>query len=254
MNKTTYVYRAYSEDNQLCYVGITNSIDIRINAHRKEKPWWIEVSYLVVKEFDLRKHAEEEEFKAIQLEFPKYNEIPGKSSPSSVALNEYADRLGPPKTRKKLPKDEINYLMSLEPPKVYERAKALASVGWPVTSIMEGVRIKPAAPDIRRNIKLAIQEDNSKEIPLPDLTRKEKSALKRAQEVHLSTGETRRLQFLAKKVKNYRPGHLEGHPIYEAKEEYNHLIKTLYEKGVKVSEMANAVGVDESNIRRRLRL
>lgn len=253
MKKVTYVYRAYNYLSELCYVGITNSLDVRINAHRQEKKWWsTEVNYLTVKTFNTRAEAELEEANAIATEAPKYNEVVGRQKASSVAAQEYVDRLSP-KTRKNLPQEEVQYLKTLDAPKVYERASALADVGWPVSSILEGVRVAPSPVELRRSIKATRTQDNSREVPLPPLTRAEKRALKKSSEVHLASYERSRLKFLAKKVKNYRPGHTEGHPIYEAREEYNNLIASLYGKGVRVSEIAEAVGVDESNIRRRLR-
>lgn len=253
MKKITYVYRAYNDLFELCYVGITNSLDVRITAHRKEKKWWhAEVSHLVVKIFNTRAKAEIEEADAIAKEEPKYNEVVGKQKPSSIATQEYMDRLSP-KTKKKLPPEEIQYLKTLDAPKVYERANALANAGWSVAAILEGVRVAPTVVELRRAVKATQKQDSSREIPLPPMTRAESRAFKKAKEVHLASYETSRLRFLAKKVKNFRPGHAEGHPIYEAREEYNELITRLYEKGVRVSEIAEAVGVDESNIRRRLR-
>jgi len=253
MNNITYVYRAYNGLNELCYVGLTNNFDIRIRSHRLDKDWWrTEVSTIKVKTFDSRSEAETEESKAIALEFPKYNELKGRETPSSLADSEELARLSIFKTKKPLPSSEIEYLKTLSEPEVYQRAAALQDAGWPVTQILLGVRVAPTPIQLRTSIKLTKLRDTSRPVPKPPLTRTEKKALKEASIVHLNLSQKRRLIYLSKQVKKYRPGHLPGHPIFEAREEYNSLISYLYHSGVSVAEMAQTVNVDESNIRRRI--
>lgn len=254
METITYVYRAYSCLNELCYVGITKNFDIRLNAHRNDKPWWEhEVDYLIIKTFRTRAEAEIEEEKAISSEYPKYNELKGKTAPSSISVKELADRLTPAKTRLPLPQGELDYLKSLEEPKVYERAAALQEAGWPASEILKGVKISPTPIQLRTAIKITRGRDESLPIPQPPLSRQEKKAIKQASAVHLSSSDKSILQHLSKQVKKYRPGHPLGHPLYEAREQYNNLIKRLHASGVSTSELASACGVDDSNIRRRLR-
>lgn len=254
METITYLYRAYNKDSELCYVGITKNFDIRMNAHKTEKPWWQdEVEYVNVRTYKTRAEAELEESSAIRYEFPKYNELKGKVSPSSLALSETLERLSPAKTRLPLPSSELEYLKTLDEPKIYERAAALQERGWTVSEILKGVKVSPTPVQLRTAIKLTRNRDESRPVPTPPPTRADRKAAREASAVHLTEVESLRLVQLSRQAKKYRPGHPPGHPIFEAKEEYNALIKTLYESGVTVKEMSEAVGVDESNIRRRLR-
>ena len=254
METATYLYRAYNKDSELCYVGITKNFDIRINSHKATKSWWqAEVEHINVRTYSTRIEAEIEEAKAIAEECPKYNELKGKTSLSDLAVSEALDRLAPAKTRLPLPPDEIAYLKTLEEPKIYERAAALQAAGWPVTKILEAVKVRPTPVQLRTAIKLTRTLDISKPVPTPPPTRSEIRAKKKSSVVHLNEADRSALVALSRQAKKYRPGHPPGHPTYEARKNYNSLIKRLYDSGVTVKQMSTAVGVDESNIRRRLR-
>lgn len=225
-----------------------------MNAHKAEKSWWqAEVEYVNVRIYKTRAEAELEESKAIRYEFPKYNELKGKTKPSSLATPEAAERLSAAKTRLPLPPIELEYLKTLEEPQIYERAAVLQEKGWAVSEIIKGVKVSPTPVQLRTAIKLTRKRDESRPVPIPPPTRAEKRSAKEQSAVHLTPAEAARLSQLSRQAKKYRPGHPPGHPIFEAKEEYNALIKSLYEEGVTIKEISSAVGVDESNIRRRLR-
>ena len=57
----------------LLYVGISKSIMNRLSQHRRDKPWWVEVSTIRVQHFSSRVKAEDLEQKAIKKEKPLYN-------------------------------------------------------------------------------------------------------------------------------------------------------------------------------------
>jgi predicted GIY-YIG superfamily endonuclease len=67
------LYRIRGEDDELIYIGITNSISVRWNGHQAVQPWWDEVRSLTVEWYDTRVEAERAEKAAILAEQPKYN-------------------------------------------------------------------------------------------------------------------------------------------------------------------------------------
>jgi len=69
----TSLYRVYNKKNVLLYVGISKSIMNRLSQHRRDKPWWVEVSTIRVQHFSSRVKAEDLEQKAIKKEKPLYN-------------------------------------------------------------------------------------------------------------------------------------------------------------------------------------
>jgi predicted GIY-YIG superfamily endonuclease len=72
----TAVYRIYSADDELLYVGITNDLVIRWIGHRSDKRWWrTEAHRYDVRWYPSREVAKAEEKRAIISECPKYNEV-----------------------------------------------------------------------------------------------------------------------------------------------------------------------------------
>lgn len=67
------VYRAFSKDNELLYIGITQDLKNRIINHKSSKKWWIEVDRIDEESFDDRLSAMKAEVRAIKSENPKYN-------------------------------------------------------------------------------------------------------------------------------------------------------------------------------------
>lgn len=72
VNRRTCVYRAYDEDGDLLYVGISMNLDGRLAKHRGSI-WWPEVDEITVKWFDGREAAKSAERRAIAEEQPRYN-------------------------------------------------------------------------------------------------------------------------------------------------------------------------------------
>jgi hypothetical protein len=69
----TAVYRIRDAAGELLYIGMTNSVPIRWNAHMLYQPWWDELRSLTVEFLDTREEAAAAEKAAILGEVPKYN-------------------------------------------------------------------------------------------------------------------------------------------------------------------------------------
>jgi predicted GIY-YIG superfamily endonuclease len=66
------VYRAYAEDGRLLYVGVSEQLPNRLQAHRS-KPWWSEVVRVTAKFYRNRMDAYRAETEAVEAERPLYN-------------------------------------------------------------------------------------------------------------------------------------------------------------------------------------
>lgn len=67
------LYRFYSDDEVLLYVGLTMDPSKRWKAHGKEKPWWFDVKNITIERFKSRGDVEIAEIAAIKAERPLYN-------------------------------------------------------------------------------------------------------------------------------------------------------------------------------------
>lgn len=76
------LYRFYGAGGTLLYVGITNSIPVRLKAHNKDKPWWLGVTNITVEHYPDRRAVLEAERRAIAAERPLYN---GTHNPTPLA-------------------------------------------------------------------------------------------------------------------------------------------------------------------------
>ena len=72
-SKPTQLYRAFTEEGDLLYVGISLSVFSRLSAHKKTAEWFEKCSRIDVETFPNRSQAEKAEMKAIKTEFPKFN-------------------------------------------------------------------------------------------------------------------------------------------------------------------------------------
>ena len=83
----TALYRIYSTEDLLLYVGISKNFGIRWNQHAKKQPWWNEHRRMTVDWYDSRPEARTAETAAIQADGPKYNiagRIRAKAAPRAV--------------------------------------------------------------------------------------------------------------------------------------------------------------------------
>lgn len=71
---THALYRFWSADGRLLYVGITYRIEHRFSRHSKVKPW-DEIASVTIEHHPSRQEAEEAEKRAIQAEHPRWNVV-----------------------------------------------------------------------------------------------------------------------------------------------------------------------------------
>jgi hypothetical protein len=71
--RTHYLYRLFGATEDLLYVGIAVDPGMRLYIHRREKPWWPEVSRSALSTYPTRADAEYREAHAILTEHPRYN-------------------------------------------------------------------------------------------------------------------------------------------------------------------------------------
>jgi hypothetical protein len=92
----TQLYRFYSQNGTLLYVGISLSAIGRYSHHRKSASWWLEISRIEVINYPSRKLAEDAEIMAITLERPLYNKehSPYKSKSDRAKAREQAHLIG----------------------------------------------------------------------------------------------------------------------------------------------------------------
>jgi predicted GIY-YIG superfamily endonuclease len=69
----TYVYKLWSADKVLLYVGISKSLMTRIDQHAKGKEWAEEIETVTAKAYPSRDSARAAEIQAIKAENPQYN-------------------------------------------------------------------------------------------------------------------------------------------------------------------------------------
>lgn len=78
------LYRFWSEDGVLLYVGITQNPGARWKAHSKDKPWWHEVWIVTKENHPSRDAVERAELAAIRYGRPKYN-VKHNNTPGPLA-------------------------------------------------------------------------------------------------------------------------------------------------------------------------
>jgi predicted GIY-YIG superfamily endonuclease len=69
----TFLYRLFDADGALLYVGITRTLDRRMQQHALKQPWWPEVAKTVTTEYRTRAQAARAEHAAIEAENPRHN-------------------------------------------------------------------------------------------------------------------------------------------------------------------------------------
>lgn len=73
LNRPCSVYRHYSKDGTLLYVGSTFTSLIRLRRHRYTSKWFFEISRIEIKHYPCKEWALRAEMDAIKNEKPKYN-------------------------------------------------------------------------------------------------------------------------------------------------------------------------------------
>jgi predicted GIY-YIG superfamily endonuclease len=112
------LYRHYDKDNNLLYVGVTDSIERRQKDHKSRAHWYDKITSVTTEDYATRVEALEAERLAIINEKPLAN-IQGLSNPviekikDSVLANNLVDRLGGYVTD-----DELRVVIALDAEKV----------------------------------------------------------------------------------------------------------------------------------------
>lgn len=68
-----HLYRLFDAVGELLYVGITNNVKRRLQAHAERQPWWSEVARHTFTSLPDREMLEAAEAIAIRYETPRYN-------------------------------------------------------------------------------------------------------------------------------------------------------------------------------------
>lgn len=90
MADSTALYRLYDADDQLLYIGITNYPPKRWTEHKRDKPWWPQVTEKRVEWIESRIKAEGAERCAIAAEGPKYNRVHNIGHPIAPEMSSEA--------------------------------------------------------------------------------------------------------------------------------------------------------------------
>lgn len=250
----TYIYRFFDSYGSLLYVGITKDFKNRMSNHSTSQPWWPEVSRMEVDFLPSWEEASSEEVLAISLESPRYNSRNDQQKNPEV----YKERHRPI-TYQPLPEEEVSYMLSLEDESAVKRAFELYRAGWSMPAILKGVRVTPSSAWLVNQFGFHHSTPTGRPLPdvpmSPSLKSKESARVARAHQMRkqLEQYEVDRLKELQELTSRYRKTMASTHPSAVAAGQYREMIRSLRERGVRVREIADAVGVDESNIRRRLK-
>lgn len=71
----TVLYRLWTKEHALLYVGVTDDLDVRLQQHEGSQPWWSEVDQVSQEEFPSRFAALNAEARAIFWEMPRHNKV-----------------------------------------------------------------------------------------------------------------------------------------------------------------------------------
>jgi excinuclease UvrABC nuclease subunit len=71
----TQLYRAFDDDGNLLYVGISSQVFARFDQHAHTSEWMYECCYVEIEHFRTRNEALAAEKYIIQTESPKFNQV-----------------------------------------------------------------------------------------------------------------------------------------------------------------------------------
>lgn len=94
MDETTALYRHFSADGKLLYVGISLSPIARLCEHRYGSSWYDQIALVEITRYATRGLAAEAEATAIRSEHPRFNIAGTKNSPRPPAVLRRSQRGG----------------------------------------------------------------------------------------------------------------------------------------------------------------
>lgn len=160
-----------------------------------------------------------------------------------------------------LPQDECDFLVALTKKARYYRAKQLFDAGWTLQSV--GNAFTPtvkrstvqywttqASPAYATNKQVPSPWGGFVDAPMPKPIRGYQLKKPKSPGIPLETKE--RLRYLAPIARYYRSGMASTSLQSRANDEMNEIVQDLYNKNVKIAEIAKASGVTNRAIARRL--
>lgn len=122
MNTTENVlYRFWSADGELLYIGITNDPHERFRSHRATKPWWRAVATITLERHPDRTTLAAAEQKAIRDEGPTYNVThANQSTPQPMRVSKRAPT--------HISRDASSFIGTIQRPKPH---CTLPRLNWP---------------------------------------------------------------------------------------------------------------------------
>lgn len=255
---TTYLYRLSSE-LELLYVGITKNPTIRFTNHAANQPWWSEVQDISLVQYPSLDKALAAERLAIDTEEPRYNKRNDVTHPHALH-----DLIRPEKmiTKRELPVEEVQYLMSLETDEeVLARSYELYRAGWPMKELVRYTRLRPSSSYLRTKFGETVPEVTGRPLPAaPELIPPSRKASRarglgtRVSARAITVREADILVRLASEAKLYRASYSSSHPAAKSVEQYKAFIRHLHDdQKITIPDIARAAGVDPSTILRRYR-
>lgn len=91
--KIPCLYRHFSEEGELLYVGVSLTVPARTHAHSNLSSWFDDVVRIEIERFETIKDAWEAETEAIRNERPKYNKTENNSNGGRPRIEARANTL-----------------------------------------------------------------------------------------------------------------------------------------------------------------
>lgn len=152
-----------------------------------------------------------------------------------------------------LPECEVVYLVDLDPQHLRERVRDLFNAGWPLRAIQE------ALPRNRRRSRSAIYNwiyetttPSTDTTPIPTPTSHE-YVPRRVPSPGIPATDQSQLTYLAQQARLFRSKHPLNHPYALANQQLTILVTSLYEKGVRIQELADAARVSYRAMYKRIK-
>jgi hypothetical protein len=148
-----------------------------------------------------------------------------------------------------LPKDEEDFLLSLEGTALKLRARRLYEIGWTLSAI--GAPINKSRSTVRFwvNTVPELKATTDRPVPLPE---DRSYAHKKSKNPGISTSDRATIAYLAPIARKYRARLSDAHPATIANQSLTALVTKLHSSHVPIQEIADAAGVTYRAMYRRI--